>query len=44
MDTRELELPDPCLEACHLLQESWQAAGLSTGTDARHAPPADPRA
>ena len=30
MDLSELELPDPCLQACPLLQESWQAAGLST--------------
>ncbi|GAB3516041.1 hypothetical protein [Pseudoxanthomonas daejeonensis] len=32
MDLSELELPDPCLPACPLLQESWQAAGLSTDT------------
>ena len=32
MDLSELELPDPCLQACPLLQESWQAAGLSTDT------------
>lgn len=30
MDIHELELPDPCLQACSLLQESWEAAGVST--------------
>lgn len=38
MDMSELELPDPCLPACPLLQESWQAAGLSTDTADAHAP------
>lgn len=32
MDMSEVELPDPCLPTCPLLQETWQAAGLSTGT------------
>jgi len=30
MDSSELELPDPCLACCHLLQESWDAAGMSS--------------
>ncbi|MBB6065856.1 hypothetical protein [Pseudoxanthomonas broegbernensis] len=29
MDLSEMELPDPCLPACPLLQESWDAAGMS---------------
>ncbi len=29
----ELELPDPCQPGCHLVQESWDAAGLSSQLD-----------
>lgn len=32
MDLSEPELPDPCMPSCLLLQETWQAAGLSTDT------------
>ena len=39
MDLSELELPDPCLPACPWLQETWQAAGLSTDTAGAHATP-----
>ncbi len=39
MDLSELELPDPCMPCCGLLQECWEAAGVST-----HAPDQDPGA
>ncbi len=38
MDLSELELPEPGLPACPLLQESWEAAGISTDTADMHAP------
>ena len=37
MDLSELELPEPGLPACPLLQESWEAAGISTDTTDTHA-------
>ena len=38
MDIQELELPDPCLPGCPLVQESWEAAGVSIQT---HPPQSD---
>ncbi|MCR6685731.1 MULTISPECIES: hypothetical protein [Pseudoxanthomonas] len=32
MDASELEWPDPCSPGCGLLQECWEAAGVSTAT------------
>lgn len=36
----ELELPDPCQPGCHLVQESWDAAGLSSRLEPEGAPDA----
>ena len=32
MHANELELPDPCLPGCPLVQESWEAAGVAIDT------------
>jgi hypothetical protein len=38
IDLRDSELPEACLPACCLLQECWEAAGLSTEAPAWHPP------
>ena len=38
MDLGEFELPDPCQASWPLLQESWQAAGLSVDAGGDPAP------